>query len=156
MGEVIQNVLARGDVHPHVIPFLGGDLRETAFHQRLAGRHDLDHGSMAVHQILLDRADQGRRLHRGQQMAEEALLGGFEGRAGGGLSLAVQSAGIAGDVGGLHRRIEIIMDDGERPGVGVVDAGLLGGELVLDQFIFDAVIGEGAGRVETERAQVAG
>jgi hypothetical protein len=43
-------------------------------------------------QIALDGADQGGRLHRGQQMAEEALLGGFEGRARGGLGLAVQRA----------------------------------------------------------------
>jgi hypothetical protein len=36
--------------------------------------------------------DQGRGFHRGQQMAEEALLGGLEGRARGGLGLPVQRA----------------------------------------------------------------
>jgi hypothetical protein len=58
----------------------------------------------------------------GEQMAEEALLGALEGRAGGGLGLPVQRAGRAGDVGGLHRRVEIVVDDGEGPGIGVVDA----------------------------------
>ena len=47
------------------------------------------------------------------------------------------------------------MNDGEGPGIGVVDAGLLGGELMLDQFVFDAVVGERPGRVEPERAEVA-
>ena len=75
-------------------------------------------------------------------MAEEALLGGFEGRAGGGLGLPVQRAAVAGNVRCLHRRVEIVMDDGECPGIGVVDASLLRRELVLDQLVFDAVIGE--------------
>ncbi len=87
MGEVVENILARRDVDADVVPFLGRNLGEPALHQRLAGRDDLDHGGMAVGQVLIDRADQGRRLHRGQQMAEEALLGALEGRAGGRLRL---------------------------------------------------------------------
>src|SRR3546814_2626012 len=64
-------------------------------------------------QVVLERADQCRRLHRGQQMAEEALLGGFECRASGRLGLTVQRAAVAGDVGGLHGGVEVVMDDGE-------------------------------------------
>ena len=48
------------------------------------------------------------------------------------------------------------MDDGESPGIGIVDARLLGRELVFDQLIFDAIIGERAGGVEAERTKVAG
>ena len=48
VGEIIQNILARSDVYPDVVPFLRRDLRETALHQGFAGRHDLDHGGMAV------------------------------------------------------------------------------------------------------------
>ena len=61
--------------------------------------------------IALDGCDQRRRLHRRDQMVEEALLGALEGGARGGLGLRVQRAGGAGDVGRLHRRIEIVMDD---------------------------------------------
>ena len=48
------------------------------------------------------------------------------------------------------------MDDRERAGIGVVDAPLLVGERVLDQLVFDAVIGERAGGVEPERPEIAG
>src|SRR3546814_16816925 len=88
-------------------------------------------------------------------MAEEALLGGYECRARGRLGLTVQRAGVAGDVGGLHGGVEVVMDDGEGPGIGIVDAGLLGGEPMLDQLVLDAIVGERAGRVEAERAQIA-
>ena len=73
-------------------------------------------------------------------MAEEALLGAFEGRSRRGLSLRVQSAGLAGDVGGAHRRVEIVMDDAECAGIGIVDANLLGRKLVFEQFVFDTLI----------------
>ena len=59
------------------------------------------------------------------QMIEKALLGALEGGARGGFRLPVQRAGLAGDVGRLHRRVEIVVDDGERAGIGVVDADLL-------------------------------
>ncbi|TWG96285.1 hypothetical protein L598_002700000150 [Mesorhizobium sp. J18] len=48
------------------------------------------------------------------------------------------------------------MDDRKSPGIGVVDAGLLGRQRVLDQLILDAVERERAGRVETKRTKVAG
>jgi hypothetical protein len=91
MGEVVQDIFPRRDVDANVVPFLGRDLGQAAFHQRLAGRDDLDDGGVAL-QIALDRPDQRRRLHAGEQMAEEALLGALEGRAGGGLGLPVQRA----------------------------------------------------------------
>ena len=89
-------------------------------------------------------------------MAEEALLGAFEGRAGGGFRSGIQRAGCAGDVRRPHRRVEIVVNDREGAGIGVIDAPLRVGELVLDQLVFDAVIGERARGVEAERAQVAG
>src|SRR3546814_18820696 len=88
-------------------------------------------------------------------MAEEALLGGFECRASGRLGLPVQRAAVAGDVGGLHGGVEVVMDDGEGPGIGIVDAGLLGGEPLLDQLVPDAIVGETAGLVAAARAHVA-
>ncbi len=66
--------------------------------------------------------DQGRRLHAGQQMAKEALFGALEGGTGGGLGLPVQRSGRAGNIGCLHRRIQVVMDDCESSGIGVVDA----------------------------------
>ena len=88
-------------------------------------------------------------------MIEEALLGAFEGGARGGLGLAVQRAALAGDVGGLHGGVEIVVNDLEGAGIGVVDADLFGRELVLDKLVFDAVVGERAGRIEAERLQIA-
>ena len=74
-------------------------------------------------------------------MPEEALLGAFEGGSRRGLCLRVQRAGLAGDVGGAHGRIEIIMDNAECAGIGIVDANLLGRKLVFEQFVFDTLIG---------------
>ena len=89
-------------------------------------------------------------------MTEEPLLGAFECRTRGRFRLTVQGAAIAGDVGGLHRGVEMVMDDGEGAGVRIVNAGLRGRKLLLDQFVFNTVIGERPGRVEAEGAQVAG
>ena len=57
-------------------------------------------------------------------MIEEALLGAFEGGSGCGFCLRVQRAGLARDVGGPHRGVEIVMDDAEGAGIGIVDANL--------------------------------
>jgi hypothetical protein len=72
-------------------------------------------------------------------MVEEALLGALEGGARGRLGLCVQRAGRTGDVRSLHGGVEIVMDDAKRAGIGVIDADLLVGEPMFDQFIFDAV-----------------
>ena len=156
MGEVIENVFPRRDVHADVAPFLGRQFGQSPLHERLAGRDDLDDGGMARLQILRDLPDQGRRLHAGQQMAEEALLRALEGGACGGLGLPVQCALAAGDIGRLHRGIEMVVNDGECSGIGIVDAALLAAEPVLDQFVFDAIIGERPCGIEAERPQVAG
>ena len=153
--QIIQHVLARSDVDLNVAPFLGRNLGKAALHQRLAGRDDLDHRGMASRQIALDGGDQRRRLHRRDQMIEETLLGALESRPRGGFGLRVQRARFAGDVGRLQRGVEIVVDDAERPGIGVVDADLLVGEPVLDQLIFDALVAERAGRIEAERLHVA-
>ena len=86
---------------------------------------------------------------------KKRCLADFEGGPRGGLRLRVQRAGLAGDVRGLHRRVEIVVNDRERAGIGVVDADLLGRELMLDQLVFDAFVGERAGRVEAERLEIA-
>ena len=99
--------------------------------------------------------DQRGRLHRRDEVIEEALLGALESRPRGGFGLGVQRARFAGDVGRLQRGVEIVVDDRERAGIGVVDADLLVGEPVLDQLVFDALIGERAGGVEAERLQIA-
>src|SRR3546814_14161706 len=72
-------------------------------------------------------------------MVEEALLGGFESAARRRFGLGVQGARRAGDVGGLHRRVEIIMDELKRTGIGVVDADLSGRQPVFEHLIFNAV-----------------
>jgi hypothetical protein len=86
---------------------------------------------------------------------QEALLGAFEGGSRRGLCLRVQRAGLAGDVRRPHGGVKIVMDDRERTGIGIVDTDLLGRELVLEQFVFDALVGERASRVEAERLEIA-
>src|SRR5207249_553389 len=71
--QVIENVFARRDVDLHVAPFLGWDLGEAPLHQRLAGRDDLDDGGMAGFEIALDRTDQCRGLHRGEEVKKRCL-----------------------------------------------------------------------------------
>ncbi len=78
--QVVEHVLARRDIDLDVAPFLGRDVGKPPLHQRLAGGDDLDDGGMAGIEVALDRRDQRRRLHRGDQVREEPLLGGFEGR----------------------------------------------------------------------------
>jgi hypothetical protein len=137
VGQIVADVFARRDVDLHVAPFLGRNLGEAALHQRLSGGDDLDDGGMAGAEIALDRGDQRRSLHRGDEMIEEALLGALERRACGRLGLAVQRPDVAGDIGGLQRRVQVVVDDLEGARIGVIDANLLGRELVLDELVFD-------------------
>src|SRR3546814_12131156 len=65
-------------------------------------------------------------------------------------------AAVARDVRGLERRGQIVVNDLEGAGIGVVDADLLRAERVLDQLVFNAFVGERASRIEAERLQVAG
>ena len=57
MGKVVQHVFPRRDVTADVVPLLGWNLRQAAFHQRLASRDDLDDGRMACGEIGLDGGD---------------------------------------------------------------------------------------------------
>ena len=44
VGQELDHGLARGEVDGEVVPFGGRDLGDAPFHQRLAGRDQLDHG----------------------------------------------------------------------------------------------------------------
>ena len=48
------------------------------------------------------------------------------------------------------------MNDGEGPGIGIINAALLGAERMLQHLVFDTVIGQRPRRVEAERPKVAG
>ena len=153
--EIVENVLPGCHVHGEIAPFAGRDLREAALHQRLGGRDQLHDGGAAFGEIGLDRADQRRALHGRDEVIEEPLLVGLEGGVRGGLGLAVERAPVARDVRGLQRGVEILMDDLEGAGIGVIDADLLGRELVLQHLDLDALVGERARGVEAERLEVA-
>src|ERR1700744_101279 len=88
-------------------------------------------------------------------MTEEALLGTFERGSRSRFGLRVQGTGCAGDVGGPHGGVEVVVNDAERAGISVVDANLLRRELVFDKLILDAFIRERTCRVEAERLEVA-
>jgi hypothetical protein len=105
--------------------------------------------------IAHDRADQCRGLHGRQKVTEEALLCALEGRSCGGSCLRVQGATCAGDVGGPHGRVEVVVNYPERAGVSIVDANLLRRELVFDELVLDALVGQRARCIEAERLEVA-
>ena len=160
MRKVGQNRVSRSDIDEDVSPLLGGDVGEPPLHQRLAGGDELHHGGVSGLQVALDALDQRRRLHRGDQVVEEALLCALEGGARGRLGLGVERAraalaASAGDVGRLERRSQVVVDDLEGAGVGVVDAPLLGRERVLDELVLDALVGERPRGVEAEALEVA-
>ena len=46
------------------------------------------------------------------------------------------------DVGGPKRCSEIVVNDLESARIGIIDADLLPGELMLDQLVFDPLVGE--------------
>lgn len=81
MGEIVENIFARGDVAGKITPFRSGYFGQAALHQRFAGRDDLNDGGVAGFQMPFDRGDQARDLHRRDQVIEEALFVGLEGRA---------------------------------------------------------------------------
>src|SRR5258706_2835621 len=89
-------------------------------------------------------------------MPEEALFSAFEGGSRRGFCLTVQRPSLAGNVGGSHRSVEVVMDDAECASVGVIDTNLLGCELVFDKLVFDALIRQRARNVEAERLEVSG
>ena len=124
-------------------PFRDGDFRKAALHQRFAGRDDLDHRGVARLQIAINRSDEARDLHRRDQMIEEALLVGFEGRTRGALGVAIIGlAALAGDVRGFQRRGQIIVNDLEGASVGIIDADLLRREPVLQHLDLDPGVGQ--------------
>ena len=156
VGQELDDGLPRGEVDGEVVPFRSRDLGDAPLHQRLAGRDQLDDGDDRPEvEIGLDRADQARALHGGQQMAEEALLGALEGRERGRLGVPVQRVLAVDDAGGLERLLDVSVDDLEGAGIGVVDAPLFRRQLVFEDLDLDPVIGEGPGLVEAEGLQVA-
>ena len=155
VGQELDHGLPWREVDGEVVPLRSRDLGDAPFHQRLAGRDQLDHGRASRCEVGLDRPDQAGTLHGGQQMAEEALLGALEGRQRGRLGVPVQGVLAVNDAGGLERLLDVAMDDFESAGIGVVDAPLLGGERVFEGLDLDAVIGERPGLVEAEGLEIA-
>ena len=108
VAQIVEHIVPRRDVDGEVVPFLGRDFGQAAVDHRLVGRDDLDDRGMAGLEVARDRGDQGRAFHRRQQMVEEALLVRFEGRARGGLGVAVVGAAVdAGDVGRFERGAQV-------------------------------------------------
>ena len=156
VGEVVEDVLARGQVHAQVVPLGGGELGQAPLEQRLPGRDELDDAGAARLQVRLHRPEERGALHGDQQMAEEALLGALEGRERGGLRVAVERLPPVGHPRRLEGGLEVGVDHLERARVGVVDPALLRGQRVLEDVHLDAVVGEGSCLVEPEGLQVAG
>ena len=155
VGQELDDGLPRGEVDGEVVPFGRRDLGDAPLHQRLAGRDQLDDRRPAGSEIGLDRADQRRALHGGQQMAEEALLGALECRERGRLGVPVQRVLAVDDSGGLQGLLDVPVDDLEGAGIGVVDAPLFRRQLVFEDLDLDAVIGERPGLVEAEGLEIA-
>ena len=160
VSEIRENGPTRSGVDHKVAPLLGGNIGEAPLHQRLAGGDELHHGRVAGLQVALDALDQRRRLHGGQQVVVEPLLRALECGPRGRLGLGVERARSAparraGDVRRLQCRIQVVVDDLEGAGIGIVDAALPGRQRVLDELVLDALIGERPSRVEAEALEVA-
>ena len=140
VGQKIEDVLAGREIDGEVVPFRGGDLGDAPLHQRLAGGDELDDGRPPLLHVRLDGADQRGALHRGQQVAEEALLGALEGRQRGGLRVPVERGFPVDDAGRLQGLLDIGVDDLEGAGIGVVDAPLLVRERVFQDVDLDPVV----------------
>jgi hypothetical protein len=115
----------------------------------------LHDGSCAGVQIALDRGEQCRRFHSSDQVIEESLLVAFEGAPGGGFRLAIQGTGVARDIHGFQRRLEILVNDLEGMSVGIVDADLFRSQRMLDDLDFDAFVRQRACGIKSERFQIA-
>ena len=76
--EIVEDIFARRDVDLNVRPFLRRNLRKATFGQRRPGRDELNDARVPCREIGLDGADQRRRLHRRDEVIEEALLGALE------------------------------------------------------------------------------
>ena len=73
-------------------------------------------------------------------MIQKALLVALEGAFGRRFRLAVQRAAGIGDIGGLQRRLQILVNDLKGFGIGVVDADLLRGQRMFDDLDLNALI----------------
>ena len=110
------HIFARGDVDGDIAPFFGGNVGESPLEQGFACGDDLDDAGVTFGKVTVDRRDQRRGLHGGNQMIEEALLGALKGRPRRGLGLSVQRLGSAirpgtSDVGGFKRGRQIVVND---------------------------------------------
>ena len=56
---------------------------------------------------------------------------------------------------GLERSDKVLIDHLERACIGIVDADLLGRQRMLQNIDLDALVGQGAGGIETKRFQIA-
>ena len=66
--QIVEHVLARRDVDLYVAPLLGWNFGKPTLQKRFASGDDLNDGGMSVLEVALDPSDQGRRLHRGDQV----------------------------------------------------------------------------------------
>ena len=157
MGQIVEDIFARRNVDLDVVPVLGRYFRETSFHQRFAGRDDLDDSGVAGLRSRSIERDQRWRLHRGRaDDRRSAAWRNSKAERAAALACAFSVPFSPVTFARLHRRVEIVVNDREGAGIGVVDADLLRRELMFDQLVFDAFIGERAGHIEAERLEVAG
>ena len=91
-------------------------------------------------------------------MAKEALLAGFEARAGGSFRPAVErvAAHAVDDTGEFERQFEVLVNDRPGIGIGVVDLDLFRRQLVFEDVVLDPGEAQRARGVEPGRLEVAG
>ena len=145
VGQIFQARLPRRQVDGDVVPFRDGDIGDAPVQQSLAGGDQLDDAGMTCLEIGLHGPDQRGAFHGGQEMAKEALLGPLESRQSGGFGVLVEGRIALHDAGGFQRVFYIAVDHLEGPGIGVVDAPLLGRERMFEQLDLDPVIAERTG-----------
>ena len=92
--------------------FIRGQVGQPPVQHRLGRRDELDDRMSRFGDVLLDRGQHRRQLHRDQELAEEALLGALEAgeRRALGLTIERPAAHPVNDIGFLEDVIEVLVD----------------------------------------------
>ena len=153
--QVVEHLVLGRQVDGEVVPLLGGDLGEAAFHHRLIGRDDLHHGRSALAEVLPDRGHEGRGLQAGEEVTEEPQLGPLERRHDGGGRLARLWLAVLADADRLQGGAQVLVDQLVGVGPGVPDCDVVVRERMTQGFVFHAVERQRPGDVETHGLQLA-
>ena len=158
LGEVVDDKFARGQIDIERFAFFIGQVSEAPVKHGFGGRDQLHYNRMVCTKRFFHRRDQARQFHREQELGKEALLGAFKDRKRRGLGIAVEgiAAVLVDHPRCLQCRFEVAVNNRPGIGIGIVDSHLRFGQAMFEDLVLDPGEGQGAGKIETLRLEVAG